>query len=508
METEIIRVYEEDIALEGMEQIAAAGEMIKAGGLVAFPTETVYGLGGNALDPNASAKIYAAKGRPQDNPLIVHIADKEKVWDLTPEVPLKAERLMDAFWPGPLTMILERSEIVPLETTGGLETVAVRMPSHKVARELIRAAGGYVAAPSANLSGHPSPTTAAHVINDLSGKIDCIIDGGDDEIGLASTFIVLTVDPPAILRPGYITQEDIESVIGLALAGSSESIEEDEAAPKAPGMKYRHYAPKAELVIVDGEETAMINEIQDLARQGAADGHVIGIIASAETMGCYDIGIVKSLGSRLNQEEIARNLYRILREFDDNEQVDLIYSESFRSEGFGVAIMNRLRKAAGGRIIEAETKNRRVDIHRIVFVSNEDVTCGPMAAAVLASKDEMEGMSIESRGMSVLFPEPLNPKVEAIMASHGLHMEGYQAAQLEEGDITPDTLFITMNTKLKEQMLKKYRGKISYIYTLSEYIGEPENEVELPYGEDLSAYAEFYDKIDEKLDKIAGVRTV
>ena len=504
MKTEIIRIREDDIPLIGERKLKKAGEIIRSGGIVAFPTETVYGLGGNAFDKSAAEKIYAAKNRPSDNPLIVHIADKEAIGDIVTEIPPKAEKLMDAFWPGPLTMILGRGSRVPLEVTGGLETVAVRMPSHAVARAFIRAAGGYVVAPSANLSGHPSPTTAEHVIHDLKGRIDMIIDSGSCVIGLESTIIDLTVDPPVILRPGHITLEDIENEIGMTLGGDAGRVADDEV-PKAPGMKYRHYAPKANLTIIEGGEKEMVDTIRALTEEAYASGHTVGIIATDETKHCYDRGIVKSVGSRLNEDVIGYNLYNVLREFDSENTVDVIYSETFPVEGYGAAIMNRLTKAAGGQVIEAVDEGKRRHFSRIVVISDEDIDCGPMAAAILSAQEEMEGMTIESRGLYVLFPEPLNPKVEAIMASHGVLPEGFQAHQLTEEDIQENTVFITMNGEQKQALLEKY-PVIRYIFTLSEYVGEEEDEVAVPYGEDLPAYARCYDRIEEKINKMVEVR--
>ena len=238
-------------------QIRRAGDILKEGGLVAFPTETVYGLGGNALDAQASAKIYAAKGRPSDNPLIVHIADWDALYKIASEIPPEAKKLADAFWPGPLTMILKKSDAVPMATTGGLDTVAIRMPSNEVARALIRAGGGYVAAPSANTSGRPSPTCAAHVAQDLGGKIEMIIDGGNANIGLESTIVDLTEGKPTILRPGYINQEMLEQVLDEVEMDRGLISPDSNVHPKAPGMKYRHYAPRAELTILKGSPEAV-----------------------------------------------------------------------------------------------------------------------------------------------------------------------------------------------------------------------------------------------------------
>ena len=329
-----------------------AGDILKKGGLVAFPTETVYGLGGDALSPAASAKIYAAKGRPSDNPLIVHIADQSALELLASEVPETAKRLADHFWPGPLTMILPKSDIVPRETTGGLDTVAIRMPSHPAAYELIRSSGIYIAAPSANTSGRPSPTTAAHVMEDLDGRIDMVIDGGKVEIGLESTIIDLTGDIPTILRPGYITKKQLEAVIGhvevdpAIITGNYDP----NLRPKAPGMKYRHYAPKGELTIVEGgrEDVAMV--INHLTAENDAAGLKTAVIASEENMDLYRAAQVINIGSRAHETEVAANLYDVLRRMDEME-IDRIYAESFAGEGIGTAIMNRLLKAAGHRVL-------------------------------------------------------------------------------------------------------------------------------------------------------------
>lgn len=329
--------------------IDRAGAVLRRGGLVAFPTETVYGLGADALDGNAAAKIYAAKGRPSDNPLIVHIADWEAIGRIVSEIPECAEKLARAFWPGPLTMIFFKSAAVPYETTGGLQTVAVRMPDHEIARALIRAGGGYIAAPSANTSGRPSPTKASHVAEDLDGRIDMILDGGDVEIGLESTIIDLTEDVPTILRPGYINREMLEKEVGRVNMDSA--LLDGDARPKAPGMKYRHYAPKAELFVVEGTRAQVREKINELARKAIREGRKPGIIGTDESREYYTAGIVKSIGTRADESTIARHLYSILREFDHSD-ISVIYSESFETPHMGQAIMNRLLKAAGHQVIK------------------------------------------------------------------------------------------------------------------------------------------------------------
>ena len=280
--------------------IARGGEILKNGGLVAFPTETVYGLGGNALDPKASMKIYAAKGRPSDNPLIVHIADIRDLDKIVTEIPEKARILAEKYWPGPLTMILPKADIVPKETTGGLDSVAVRFPSDPIAQELILAAGGYVAAPSANTSGRPSPTTAGHVAEDLGEAIDMIIDGGQVNIGLESTIVDFTENIPVVLRPGYISLEMLRETLGDVRMDKGLIKPDSKVHPKAPGMKYRHYAPKADLTVVTGEKKDVIGTINYLSHTGISQGKKIGIIATDETAGEYRCGYIeaKGLGSQ------------------------------------------------------------------------------------------------------------------------------------------------------------------------------------------------------------------
>ena len=330
--------------------IREAGRILREGGLVAFPTETVYGLGADALNEHAAQKIYAAKGRPSDNPLIIHITNMDDLAKITSFIPEAAKVIADKYWPGPLTMIFDKSGIVPYGTTGGLDTVAVRMPSHEIAREVIDAGGGYIAAPSANTSGRPSPTTAPHVEEDMTGKIDMIIDGGPVDIGVESTILDMTVVPPMILRPGAITREMLTELIGEVSVDKTLITPDSKKAPKAPGMKYRHYAPKAELTIVEGEIKEVIAKINSLAAEKLEEGLKVGIIGTEETVECYPAGDVKSIGTREDEATIAGSLYGILREFD-NDGVDYIYSEAFATGGIGSAIMNRLLKAAGHHVI-------------------------------------------------------------------------------------------------------------------------------------------------------------
>jgi L-threonylcarbamoyladenylate synthase len=336
-------------------KIQAAAEIIKSGGLVAFPTETVYGLGADALNAKAVLALFAAKNRPLDNPPILHIADAEQIYPLIKEAPENAGVLMERFWPGPLTLIFKRSQTVPKETTAGLDTVAIRMPKHKVALALIRQSGKAIAAPSANLSGKPSPTSAKHVYSDLNGRIDAIIDAGDTNIGVESTVLDLSVDPPVVLRPGGTPFESIAQVLSNVKLHPFVNAEKEVALvhARSPGMLHKHYAPNAQVVLVEGDVSAVIFKINSLTQQYRSEGKKVGVLATDETLNRYSPDVVESMGSRFNLESIAKNLFRQLREFD-NQTVDIILAEGVPLEGLGLAVMNRLRKASGYHIIKAE----------------------------------------------------------------------------------------------------------------------------------------------------------
>ena len=351
METIIRKIDKNNIDPEVIEE---AGNILKNGGLVAFPTETVYGLGADALKEEAAKKTYAAKGRPSDNPLIVHIADYEDLKAVAVNIPAKTDALAAHFWPGPLTMIFEKSEVVPYGTTGGLDTVAVRMPSDPVAAAVIRAAGGFVSAPSANTSGKPSPTRAEHVINDLSGRIDMIIQDDTVDIGVESTIIDLSEEVPTILRPGYITQAMFEEAIGKTIIDPAimGSLKEG-VIPKAPGMKYKHYAPNADVTIVEGPHEKVVQYINRQVSEKEAEGHRCAVMATDETKDKYICNDIVSAGHKDDELSVARNLYAILRDFD-KQKVEYVYSESFETKNVGQAVMNRLIKAAGHKIVKLD----------------------------------------------------------------------------------------------------------------------------------------------------------
>ena len=350
MDTKLVKI--EDTKQIKDEELAEAAQILRDGGLVAFPTETVYGLGANALDEAAAKKIYAAKGRPSDNPLIAHISCLEELKPLVAYIPEAGRKLAEAYWPGPLTMVFPKSDIVPYGTTGGLDTVAVRMPSDPVANRLIKLAGVPVAAPSANTSGRPSPTTAQHVWQDMEGKIEMILDGGPVGIGVESTIVDVSGDVPTLLRPGAITMEMLRETVGrVEIDPAIQAPPSADLRPKAPGMKYRHYAPHADLQLVEGETDKVVETINALVKEKLAEGIKVGVICTDETKDRFPQGEVRSVGLRAKEETIAHNLFAVLREFDDLD-VDCIYSESFSKDHLGQAIMNRLTKAAGYHVLK------------------------------------------------------------------------------------------------------------------------------------------------------------
>lgn len=349
MKTEFATIERKAIDMQRIEQ---ASRILCAGGLVAFPTETVYGLGANGLDEEACKRIYEAKGRPSDNPLILHIANEKQLYQIAKNISPLAKKLMERFCPAPLTLILEKTEIVPDIVTGGLQTVAVRIPQDEIAKALIERADIPIAAPSANLSGKPSPTKAKHVMEDLDGKIDMVLDGGETVYGLESTIIDMSGSVPILLRPGAITIEMLEEVLGkICIPEHLLNDGIDIKIPKAPGMKYKHYAPKASVILVSGEQEAVCKRIQELTIIERANGKKVGILATNQTKEIYEreecgADIILSLGNQNDLKEIGANLFACLREFDAYD-IGLIYSEVCSEEAEGLAIMNRLKKASG-----------------------------------------------------------------------------------------------------------------------------------------------------------------
>ena len=346
METKVLHINDE----KDREQIQEAARILREGELVIFPTETVYGLGGNGLDEEAVDKIFRAKGRPKDNPLILHVADPEQVLDLVKVIPPKGKDCMDVFWPGPLTLIFERSEKVSDSVTAGADTVAIRMPSHPIAHAILKAAAVPVAAPSANTSGRPSPTRLAHVLEDMEGKVPLIVDSGDANVGIESTVLDVTVDPPMIYRPGGVTKEDLEAIIGEVAVDETTIDANKDAVPKSPGQKYRHYAPKGDATLFAGDLKNIAKEINRRLAE-AEPGAKTAVLCTMETRDLYEgMDLLVDMGSREHLEDVAHNLFESLRRCDE-EGIDLLFVEGFDFRGLGVGIMNRLLKACGGKVV-------------------------------------------------------------------------------------------------------------------------------------------------------------
>lgn len=338
MQTKILKINPKNPQISRIRQ---ASKIIKSGNLVAFPTETVYGLGANALDPKSVKKIFKAKGRPSDNPLIIHISDVSDLGMLVDHIPNTAYKLIDRFWPGPLTLVLKKSKNVPKITTGGINTVAVRMPKNKIAHTLIKESGVPIAAPSANISGRPSPTTSEHVFNDLSGKISMIIDGGRTKIGIESTVVDLSRKTPMLLRPGGVTLEQIQEVIGKITIHPITQERKTKSVHRSPGMKYRHYSPNAKIILIEGPKNKVNDKILQLLSQFKKQGKKVGIMSTANTR--YKSDMMVFLGNNLNV--IAADLFKAFRDFDA-KKIDVVLVQGVSRKGLGLGIMNRLEKAA------------------------------------------------------------------------------------------------------------------------------------------------------------------
>lgn len=336
MKTEVLKASEESIK--------KAADIIKSGGIVGVPTETVYGLGANALDEHAVGKIFEAKGRPKDNPMIVHVSCMEEIKPLVKEIPESAKLLAEKFWPGPLTIIMKKTDLVPPVTSGNLDTVAIRMPSHEVMREIIKKSGCPIAAPSANLSGSPSPTNAKYVYDDMNGKIPLIIDGGESNVGLESTVITLAGDKPRLLRPGGVTPEELEEVLGeIEIDKAVKAKLEENQKVSSPGMKYKHYAPKIKVVIVKADREKYIEYISSQNKKVAA----LCFEDEAEKISVPHVTYGKSFDSSSQ----AKRLFDALRELDETG-AEIAYAHCPSEKGVGLAVYNRLLRSAGFEVIE------------------------------------------------------------------------------------------------------------------------------------------------------------
>ena len=479
-----------------------AARLIREGQVVAFPTETVYGLGADGLNQKAVAKIFKAKGRPQDNPLILHIDSVEMLHGLVREIPEGTQEVMDRFWPGPLTILFRKSQFVPDIITAGLDTVAIRMPSHPVALELIKRSGTPIAAPSANTSGKPSPTKASHVIEDMDGKIAMIIDGGDTGVGLESTVLDMTEGRPVILRPGGVTIEELRDMLpdiildpGLeeGLTGSSK--------PRSPGQKYRHYAPRAEMVLYSGEPGRVVSEMVKRAKEEELQGKKVGLLVTQENRDQYPFENLVVMGSSREMKTIAHSLFDSIRKLDEMG-VDLILCESVAEDHIGMAIMNRLVKAAGGNRIKLQGGNMK-----ILFVCTGNTCRSPMAETILKQEAEKRGYEIQvhSAGIFAMDGDRASEGARGAMKDRG-GLPDHRSRFLDMETLKWADLVLVMTNAHKRNLLSRYPQMGEKIHNLNDFAVGDDQDVEDPFGGSIDAYVkvkkQLEDVIDSLLDKL------
>ncbi|MGE5579827.1 MAG: L-threonylcarbamoyladenylate synthase [Bacillota bacterium] len=525
METRVVRVDPFDPRADLLEPCAVA---LRQGGLVAFPTETVYGLGANALDPLAVSRIFDAKGRPQDNPLIVHVSRPESVAPLVREISPVAERLMETFWPGPLTLIFPKSDLVPPVVTAGLGTVAVRMPDHPVAHLLIDQAGVPVAAPSANISGSPSPTTFEETRADLDGRVHYIIDGGPAGIGVESTVLDISGPIPVVLRPGGLSVEELQAVLGeVRVAGraagsevgtgaGSEAgshtvgIEEFTGPPPSPGMKYKHYAPKAPVLLAKGDPDEQGRSILLLALKSLMSGKRVAVLASSENTSRYSRLAssypgslhVLELGPRSDLAPVAARLFSSLR-YADSLGADVILAESFPEAGLGLAIQNRLQRASGGKTVPG----LRDATLNLLMVCSGNTCRSPMAEALMRALWDRSGhlpmLQVWSRGTSALPGFPASHEAIEAMAARGLDLSKHLSAPVSEADLETADLVLTMTGAHKNALLGRYPAHAAKVRTLAEVSeGAVRGDVEDPFGLDQAQYDRAAETIERGLSAL------
>ena len=463
-----------------------AAEILRRGGLVAFPTETVYGLGADAMNADACRRIYTAKGRPGDNPLIIHISDMEMLSLAVADKDEveRAKPLIDAFWPGPLTLIFKKSGLINEAVNGGQATVAVRMPGNAIALALIEEAGIPIAAPSANLSGRPSPTTAAHVQEDLDGRIDMILDGGPADVGLESTIVDMSTPTPTLLRPGYITLEMLEELLGPVSVACELTLSDSEA-PKAPGMKYKHYAPNAKLTLVKAKRA--VRAAKYIREKIKGSPQKTAVIAPETLLSKY---------RGLNTYTLtAKNLFSALRKLDE-DGVEQAFVHPPEETGIGRALLNRLTKASGGNIIDLDT---------VLFVCTGNTCRSPMAEAVWENFNT--GCRAKSRGIAVMPGGAINENSAKALEGLGLSLNGHIPSPLTDSDIEEASVILTMTKAHAEHIKQRAANHSSKVFTLAKYAGLDED-VPDPFGADLAVYKHCAETIEKLISKIIENRAV
>lgn len=478
MNTKLLTTADEDLKI--------AAEILKKGGNVIFPTETVYGLGADAGNASAVNNIFKAKGRPSDNPLIVHISDISQIGSIADEIPEPARLLMQKFWPGPLTVILKKCKNVPYETTAGLDTVAVRMPASSVARRLIELSGIPVAAPSANLSGKPSPTMAKHCVDDMDGRVDAIVCGEDCEVGVESTVIDMSGEIPVLLRPGGVTAEQLKEVLGRVDIVTS--VKEGEN-PKSPGLKYKHYSPDAEVVVLSGNTDTVYDYIKEQAKV-----KTVGMLTFDEFPAIEGVKAV-SLGSIKKPQEAAHRLFGALRQMDELG-VDIVFAPEISDNNMWSAVRNRLYRAAGERVLRLPVCDKK----RVLFVCTGNTCRSPMAEGIFNHLADERKINAEASSAGI-FADGASASSNSVSAMKeiGIDISGRVSRQITERMVEDADLVLTMSVSHKAVLISNF-GRMEKIYTLAEFIGK-QADVTDPFGGDIDVYRQCRELLWEMIEK-------